>query len=285
MSEGTGTVVDAIDELGRTQGRRANRDESCPLIGGAVAGERSVNADKSIAVRVFLINGYRCVLWGLERLIESRQPAMRAVGSATSCAEALGQIDKAAPDLILLDVDLGHEDITEAITVLKSRSPAKVLVLTGSRNESLPEHAVLAGASGVVSKQSPAETILAAIDKVHQGELWLDRVMTGRVLATLPQQRTARAPDPDQAKIANLTVREREIVALATNYPSATGEALAQMLNISEHTLRNHLSSVYQKLNVSSRLTMAAFAYKHGLSSAFSARHDDGNSSDRTPRP
>ena len=209
---------------------------------------------------------------------------MRAVGSATSCAEALGQIDDAAPDLILLDVDLGHEDMTEAIAKLKSRSPAKILVLTGSRSESLSEHAVLAGAGGVVSKQSPAEAILAAIDKVHQGELWLDRVTTGRVFAAIPQQRTARPPDLDRVKIASLTVREREIVALATNYPSATGEALARMLDISGHTLRNHLSSIYQKLNVSSRLTMSAFAYKHGLTSVPSARQDGITSGDRGRR-
>lgn len=243
-----------------------------------------MEAENSAAVRVFLINGHRCILWGLERLIESRQPAMQAVGSATTCAEALELIDDAAPDLVLLDVDLGDEDIAEAIANLKSRSPAKVLVLTGSRNASLPERAVLAGANGVVSKQSPAETILAAIDKVHQGQLWLDRVTLGRVFAAFPQQRTARAPDREQEKIASLTVREREIVALATNYPRATGEGLAKMLNVSEHTLRNHLSSIYQKLNVSSRLTMSAFAYKHGLVTAPSARQDDVKSDGRARR-
>jgi DNA-binding NarL/FixJ family response regulator len=284
IAAGTGMVVDAIDDLWRMQSPGADRHESCPFMGGVVSGGRPVGAENSVAVRVFLINGYRCILWGLERLIESRQPAMRAVGSATSCAEALEQIDDAAPDLILLDVDLGREDITEAIATLKSRSPANILVLTGSRNESLPEHAVLAGASGVVSKQSPAETILAAIAKVHQGELWLDRVTTGRVFAAIPQQRTARAPDLDQVKIASLTVREREIVALATNYPGASGEVLAQMLNISEHTLRNHLSSVYQKLDVSSRLTMSAFAYKHGLTSAPSPRQDGIKSDGRAGR-
>lgn len=243
-----------------------------------------MNADNSAAVRVFLINGYRCILWGLERLIESGQPATLPVGSATSCADAVEQIDDAAPDLILLDVDLGHEDIAEAIGTLKSRSPAKILVLTGSRSQSLSEHAMLAGASGVVSKQSPAETILAAIVKVHQGELWLDRVTVSRVFAAFPQQRTGQAPDLEQVKIASLTVREREIVALATNYPGVTGEGLAKMLNVSEHTLRNHLSSIYQKLNVSSRLTMSAFAYKHGLISASPARRDGVKSDDRARR-
>jgi len=239
-----------------------------------------MSVDNSAAIRVFLINGYASILWGLERLIESKQPAMRVVGSTTSCAEALEQLGDVVPDLILLDVDMGHEDVTTSLAKLKARSPAKILVLTGSRDRLLPHDAVLAGASGVVRKESPAETLLEAIDKVHQGEFWPDRITTGRVFAAIPQLTTARAPDPDQAKIASLTVREREIVVLATNHPSATGEALARMLNISGHTLRNHLTTIYEKLNLSGRLTMAAFAYKHGLTSASPARQDDITSGD-----
>jgi len=84
------------------------------------------------SIRVFLINGQRCILWGLERLIESGRPAMQVAGSATSCTEAFEQIDNAAADLILLDVDLGREDSIAAIPELKARSRAKILVLTGN---------------------------------------------------------------------------------------------------------------------------------------------------------
>jgi DNA-binding NarL/FixJ family response regulator len=216
-------------------------------------------------IRVFLITGYRSVLWGLERLIESREPTMQVVGSATSCAEALELIGDAVPDLILLDTDLDTNDSMAAIAKLKASAPAQVLVLTGVRNGSLPEDVVLAGASGVVRKESPAEEILEAIEAVHQGQLWLDRVTAGRVLAEILRRRTARGCDPDQAKIASLTAREREIVVHAVNHPSADGETLARMLNISLYTLRNHLTSIYVKLDLSNRLAMFAFAYKHGI--------------------
>jgi len=206
---------------------------------------------------------------------------MRVVGSATSCAEALEQIDDAVPDLILLDVDLGHEDALAAIAKLKARSPAKILLLTGSRNGSLPDDAVRAGARGVVRKESPAETILAAIDKVHRGELWLDRATTGRVLAAISRQRTAQGLDPDQAKIASLTVREREIVVLAGNHPNVDGRTLARMLKISEHTLRNHFTSIHEKLSVSNRLAMFAFALKHGVTSVPLVSQDDITQGDR----
>ncbi len=222
-------------------------------------------AGNSAPIRVFLINSQRCVLWGLERLIESRQPAMQVVGCAGSCAGAFEQIAAAAADLILLDVDLGNDDSSAAIPELKARSRAKILVLTGSRDASLHDRVVLAGASGVVRKESPAQTILAAIDKVHAGQLWLDRLTIGRIFGEISKIRSAQELDPEQVKIASLTDREREVVTLAANRPGANGQTLAQMLNISEHTLRNHFTSIYNKLNVSNRLAMSAYAYKHGL--------------------
>jgi two-component system nitrate/nitrite response regulator NarL len=225
----------------------------------------SMTARNSTAIRVFIINGYRCILWGLERLIESAQLEMKVVGSATSCAEAFEEIDAAAPDLILLDLDLGHEDGVAAIVKLKARSRAKILVLTGSRDESLHDDAVLAGASGVVRKESPAQVILAAIDKVHKGQLWLDRITTGRIFGAISKIGASREFDPERAKIASLTEREKEIVTLAAGHADAKGRSLAQMLGISEHTLRNHLTAIYNKLNVSNRLALCAYAYKHGL--------------------
>jgi len=224
-----------------------------------------MTARSSTAIRVFVINGFRCILWGLERLIESSQLPMEVVGSATSCAEAFERIDTAAPDVIFLDVDLCHEEGVAAITKLRARSRAKILVLTGSRDESLHDDAVLAGASGVVRKESPAQVILAAIDKVHKGQLWLDRVTTGRIFGQISKIGSSRELDPEQAKFARLTEREKEIVALAAHHADANAQSLAQMLGISEHTLRNHLTSIYNKLNVSNRLAMCAYAYKHGV--------------------
>jgi len=107
----------------------------------------------STPIRVFLIDDHRSILWGLERLIESGKPAMEVVGSATNCAEALKLIDETAPDLILLDIDLGGEDGVREIPKLIARSRAKILVLTGLRDESIHDEAVLAGASGVVEKR------------------------------------------------------------------------------------------------------------------------------------
>jgi DNA-binding NarL/FixJ family response regulator len=223
--------------------------------------------EKPAAIRVFLITSQRCFLWGLERLIETQQPAMQVAGTAQSYAEAYERIANAAPDLVLLDVDSPHEDGLVAIAELKARSRARILVLTGSRDESLHDDAVLTGASGVVRKESPAETILSAIGKVNDGQLWLDRAATGRIFCELSKLKSSQETDPDRARIASLTARERQIVVLAGEHPGTNAKALARMLSVSEHTLRNHLTSIYEKLGVPGRIAMYAFAQKHGLTS------------------
>jgi DNA-binding NarL/FixJ family response regulator len=223
-------------------------------------------AEKNSApIRVLLIDDHRSILWGLERLIESGRPAMQVVGTATNCADALKLIDTAAPDLILLDIGLGTENGVDEIPNLLARSHAKILVLTGLRDESLHDKAVLAGASGVVEKEAPAETILAAIEKVHEGQLWLDRVATGRIFLEFARENAAQAVDPERAKIASLTEREREIVAIAATHAGFNAKAIAELLYISEHTLRNHLTSIYDKLQVANRLELFAYVHKHGL--------------------
>jgi two-component system, NarL family, nitrate/nitrite response regulator NarL len=223
-------------------------------------------AEKSPApIRVLLIDDHRSILWGLERLIESGKPAMEVVGTATNCTDALKLVDEAAPDLILLDIGLGDQNGVDEIPNLLARSKAKILVLTGMRDESIHDKAVLAGASGVVEKEAPAETILAAIEKVHEGQLWLDRVATGRIFLEMSRENAAQSVDPERAKIQSLTDREREIVAVSASHAGANAKAIAEMLYISEHTLRNHLTSIYDKLDVANRLELFAYAHKHGL--------------------
>lgn len=216
-------------------------------------------------IRVFLIDDHRSILWGLERLIESGKPAMEVVGSAATWTEAVKLVGRAAPDVILLDIDLGKENGVDGIPSLARESRAKILVLTGVRDKAVHDEAVLAGAYGVVEKESPAEIILTAIEKVHEGQIWLDRVSTGRVFVEFSREGAAAASDPERAKIASLTYRERELVAVTTSNAGATAKVIAQLLHISEHTLRNHLTSIYTKLDCANRLELFAYAHKYGL--------------------
>jgi DNA-binding NarL/FixJ family response regulator len=218
-------------------------------------------------IRVFLIDDHRSILWGLERLIESGTPAMKVVGSATNPADALKSLDGTAPDIVLLDIDLGQESGLDAIPNLIAAAPsAKILVLTGVRDKSVHDKAILAGAKGVVEKEAPAQTILTAISKVYEGQLWVDRAAASRIFVEFSRRSAVQhKPDPEQQKIASLTERERQIIAGVAANAGATAKTIAESLHISEHTLRNHLTSIYDKLGVANRLELFAYAHKHNL--------------------
>lgn len=216
-------------------------------------------------IRIMLVDDHRSVLWGLERLIESEKPRMEVVGKATTSAEAMRLLETTSPDVILLDIDLNGESGISAIPDLIAKSKAKVLVLTGSRDASLHDSAVLAGARGVIRKEDTAETILKAIEKTFRGEIWLDRTATSRIFLALSRKKAAQANDPDQRKLSSLTARERQIVAEIGNDAAANSKIVAERLHISEHTLRNHLTSIYGKLGISSRLELFAYAGKYNI--------------------
>src|SRR5262249_16255173 len=112
----------------------------------------------------------------------------------------------------------------------------------------------------------PAATILRAIEKVHAGELWLQRELMSEVLEQLTgRRRGAPAADPHQQRIASLTPREREIVVSMVRHAGAKQLAIADDLRLSEHTLRNHLTAIYGKLQVRGRLELHLYAMQHGL--------------------
>lgn len=225
----------------------------------------SEHTAEAAPIRVFLIDDHRSILWGLERLIESGQPKMTVVGSAENVTLALRSLEAIKPDVVLLDIDLGSENGIDGIPKIAAKCDARILVLTGVRDSAAHDRAVLAGACGVVEKESRAETILTAIGKVHDGQVWLDRAATGRIFVELSRESTSQAVDPEREKIATLTVREREIVAITAGNAGATAKTIAQILFISEHTLRNHLTSIYNKLGVGSRLELFAYAHKYSL--------------------
>jgi two-component system, NarL family, nitrate/nitrite response regulator NarL len=218
-------------------------------------------ADARAPIRVMLVDDHRSVLWGLERLIEGQKAIMEVVGKATNGADALQLAAETTPDVVILDLDLAGQNGADIIPELVREHRLRVLILTGMKDASITQQAVLRGASGVVHKGEPAETILRAITKVHEGELWLDRLTAGKVFIAL--SRPKHEPDPEQARIASLTVRERQIVAQLAIDAGCDNKTLAEKLNMGEHTLRNHLSRIYGKLGVSNRLELYVFAQRH----------------------
>jgi two-component system, NarL family, nitrate/nitrite response regulator NarL len=216
-------------------------------------------------IRVLLIDDHQSFLWGMVKLIESDSANMKVMGTAPDIAEALAILEREQPDVILLDIDLNGVNSLDSMPLLRNVTSAVVLILTGIRDAETHERAVLAGARGVVQKEVPAEMILKAIRKVHEGEIWLDRLTTGRIFSKLFDH-SANQVSPEAAKIESLTSREREIINVMVNQGHSTNKQIAAHLNMSEHTLRNHLSSIYSKLEVENRLELVMYAVKHHIS-------------------
>ena len=219
-------------------------------------------------IRVFLTDDHQITLWGLRRLIDASAPLMEVIGTASSLAELLTNDAVTSADIILLDLDLAGEDALPSLTSLRERCPGRILVLTATDDIDQHRLAMVKGARGVIHKSETAETILRAIEKVHNGEVWLHRALLGEVLGMLTNDNntpTALPSDPNALLIASLTPRELEIVITMVHSAGAKQIAVAEDLGMSEHTLRNHLTTIYNKLGVRGRLELHVFSTTHGL--------------------
>jgi two-component system, NarL family, nitrate/nitrite response regulator NarL len=216
------------------------------------------------SISVMLVDDHQSVLWGLEKLIDGEKPRMHVVGTATCSRDAITRLEEEHPDVILLDLDLGGESGIALMAKLRACGNAKVVILTGMKDSELREKALMEGASGVVLKSEPAQVILDAIQRVHEGELWLDKRTTARLFAQFARERGREhqgAGNPASA----LTASERRVVASVVQHRGVPNKVIADAMHISAHTLRNHLASIYSKLGIHSRLDLVLHAMEHGL--------------------
>ena len=211
-------------------------------------------------VRILLADDHQTVLWGLDRLIRSAAPRMVVAGLANSQPMLFEVLSQTKADLVVLDLDLGGASALNFIPELIRQSGVLVLVLTGSTETESHQQAVVLGARGVVSKLESAEVLLRAIDKVAAGEIWLDRLSLSRVLDTVSR---GIRPDVHSRRFDSLTARERQIVASVVTEKGARNKVIADKLRMSEHTLRNRLTTIYSKLDVEGRLALYLYATTH----------------------
>jgi DNA-binding NarL/FixJ family response regulator len=227
-------------------------------------------------ISVLLVEDHQTMLWGLQKLIDGERPRMAVVGMARTCSEAVATAAQLAPDVILLDLDLHGVCMIDFLPELLANGLSRALVLTAERHTDTLDLAVRRGTRGILHKEVSAEQVVKAIEKIHRGELWFDAETMGRVFGQLLGSRTAPKPDPELERHATLTARERAIVCAAVEHSGSANHVVAERLFISEHTLRNHLTSIYRKLNVTSRLEMYVYAIRHGLVQPDAARQRPG---------
>lgn len=215
------------------------------------------------SIRILLIDDHKSFMDGLAMVINSQAPAMEVVGMASNRNEAMETVARLKPDLILMDMDLGGFLSLEFLPELLEKTSAKVLMLTGMQDPDLHDSAIVKGARGVLQKGESAKVILKAIEKVYAGEIWASNTMLTRVLNQMSNNKNQI--DLEARKIADLTAREREIIAALLTFEGSTNEEIARQLFISTSTLKNHLTTIYSKLAVKNRVQLMKYALNHKI--------------------
>jgi two-component system nitrate/nitrite response regulator NarL len=203
------------------------------------------------------------VCWGLEKLIHAAQPNLILVGTAETLQEAAPGLDRRVPDVLVIDVDDGCTG--EELCEFCRSSRMKVIAVTAHQELAYLQQAIMDGLQGIVDKHTVPATLLRAIERVNDGELWLGSQAAERVMMRMAEGGETRSTHGAGARIASLTTRERQTIAALASDAAAPAKVIAGRLCISEHTLRNHLTSIYGKLGVANRVDLYAFATRHSL--------------------
>lgn len=213
---------------------------------------------KRSKIRILLADDHAIFRDGLKKLLGLEED-MNVIGEAATAAECSNLLATLKPDILLLDLRFPDRD---GLTILEEfnpeATPTRVIVLTASDDDRDVVRAMRLGARGVVLKQAATDLLIKSIRKVNQGEIWLDRKMTGEVMKALAHQ-----ADATRREKPLLSDREREIVQLV-----ATGlrnKEIGVKLFISEQTVKNHLHNIFEKLGVADRLELALYALHHRL--------------------
>ena len=212
-------------------------------------------------VRILLADDHPIFRDGLRRLLEA-ETGFHVVGEASDGAEAVAMARKLKPDLLLLDLAMPRHPGLEAVRELgNSENPTRILLLTAAVEKDQIVEALQLGARGVVLKGSATELLLNSIRAVMAGQYWVGRETISNLVEYL-RGLLVPSPTPKQKKFG-LTPRELEIVsAVVAGY---TNKDIAAHYKISEDTVKHHLSNIFDKLGVSTRLELALFAVHQDL--------------------
>ncbi|WP_307191660.1 response regulator [Mesobacillus stamsii] len=207
-------------------------------------------------IRLMLVDDHAVLRDGLRNIL-SVEDDIEVVGEAVSGDEALLQVEKCKPDLILMDINMPLKNGVEVTGILKKKYPnIKILVLTMHSHEEYFMSAIREGADGYLLKDAPSDQVVEAIRTVARGESVIHPSMTRKLLAFHQQKKTEQQDN-------TLTEREREVLLCLVE--GLSNKEIADRLFISDKTVKIHVSKIFKKLNVKSRSQVVIHAVQHQL--------------------
>jgi two-component system, NarL family, nitrate/nitrite response regulator NarL len=212
--------------------------------------------------RILIADDHPIFRDGLKRLLEAER-GFRVVGEACDGVEAVSLVHQLKPEILLLDLAMPRRPGLEALRELSTQSlSARVILLTAAVEKDQIVEALQLGARGVVLKDSATQILLKAIHAVMNGEYWVGRESVSNLvqyLRALVDSSTAAS----RQKRYGLTPRELDIIsAVVAGYAN---KEIAEHFKISEDTVKHHLSNIFDKLGVSTRLELALFAVNQSI--------------------
>jgi two-component system nitrate/nitrite response regulator NarL len=209
---------------------------------------------------VLLISDDAMVRTGLRMLLGSGRPYAIA-GESPRSSEAVLLAHTHQPDIILLDLESQGAENPSLVKELQAASgDSRIIVLTSGRDPELHLHAVRQGAMGVLTRDKAAQDLRRAMERVHAGELWLDRSVTANVISAAYHRCEARPSIGRERGISALTERESTVARLVCQ--GLRNVEIAHRLSISEATVRHHLTSILSKLAIANRFALIVFLYQ-----------------------
>lgn len=218
---------------------------------------------KPTPVRLVIADDHPIFRDGLRRLLEA-EPEFKVIGEASDGADAVKLARQLKPDILLLDLAMPRHPGLEALKELTSgdATSVRVILLTAAAEKSQIVEALQLGARGIVLKDSATQLLLKAIHTVMGGEYWVGRESVSNLVQYLRGLVQSSGEEARQKKFG-LTPRELEIVsAVVAGY---SNKEVAEYFKISEDTVKHHLSNIFDKLGVSTRLELALFAVNQSL--------------------